>query len=445
MLILFAGANTTYSAFPLLVNFVASDGYLPRWLTKRGHKLNFSNGIILLTVTAMILVLITRASVEHLVAYYALGVFTAFTLSGLGMAKHASTHRDKGWRFKFFINGLSGAISLVVVIIFAVVKFNQGAWVVVVITPFLVTAFLRLRNQYTQEQKALDVNIQSSRATSMTRHDVTVLIDNFDLATIGAIRYARSLKPRNLSAVHFVIDDLRAEALSAEWAKNEACADVPLELIDCPDRRLANAAVDYAIRATAENDVELTLLLPRRSYSKFLGWLLHDQTAEDIARPISQLERVVATIVPFDVEKIISGHVVLAAPVVKVNKKNVSDEKAEPIRAQSNLIKPAIANVQGGKEGISHYAENVLPIGSITWRKRAHVQGKVSSIKSAPADSSPLVEVEVWDETGGVTLQFLGRREITGLDVGSEIRAEGMVGENNGNLVILNPSYELLI
>jgi hypothetical protein len=279
----------------------------------------------------------------------------------------------------------------------------------------------------------------------MTRHDVTVLIDNFDLATIGAIRYARSLKPRNLSAVHFVIDDLRAEALSAEWAKNEACADVPLELIDCPDRRLANAAVDYAIRATTENDVELTLLLPRRSYSKFLGWLLHDQTAEDIARPISQLERVVATIVPFDVEKIISGHVVLAAPVAKDNKKNVSDKKAEPIRAQSNLIKPAITNVQGGKEGVSHYAENVLPIGSITWRKRAHVQGKVSSIKSAPADSSPLVEVEVWDETGGVTLQFLGRREITGLDVGSEIRAEGMVGENNGNLVILNPSYELLI
>jgi amino acid transporter len=445
MLILFAGANTTYSAFPLLVNFVASDGYLPRWLTKRGHKLNFSNGIILLTVTAMILVLITRASVEHLVAYYALGVFTAFTLSGLGMAKHASTHRDKGWRFKFFINGLSGAISLVVVIIFAVVKFNQGAWVVVVITPFLVIAFLRLRNQYTQEQKALDVNIQSSRATSMTRHDVTVLIDNFDLATIGAIRYARSLKPRNLSAVHFVIDDLRAEALSAEWAKNEACADVPLELIDCPDRRLANAAVDYAIRATAENDVELTLLLPRRSYSKFLGWLLHDQTAEDIARPISQLERVVATIVPFDVEKIISGHVVLAAPNAKEDKKTVSQKKAEPIRAQSNLIKPTIPNMQNGKESVSHYAENVLPIGSITWRKRAHVQGKVSSIKSAPADSSPLVEVEVWDETGGVTLQFLGRREITGLDVGSEIRAEGMVGENNGNLVILNPSYELLI
>ena len=445
MLILFAGANTTYSAFPLLVNFVATDGYLPSWLTKRGHKLNFSNGIMLLTVSAMILVSVTKASVEHLVAFYALGVFTAFTLSGLGMAKHASTHRDKGWRFKFFINGLSGLISFVVVIIFAIVKFNQGAWVVVVITPILVTAFLRLRSQYTEEQKALNVNIQSSRATSMTRHDVTVLIDNFDLATIGAIRYARSLKPRNLSAVHFVIDDLKAEALSAEWAKNEACADVPLELIDCPDRRLANAAVDYAIRATAENDVELTLLLPRRSYSKILGWLLHDQTAEDIARPISQLERVVATIVPFDVERIISGQVPIVPPKSKSAATKAVVVKEEPIRAQSTFTKSPTTLAQGKSEPVSHYAENILPIGNITWRKRAHVQGKVNSIKAAASGASPVVSVEIWDETGGVTLQFLGRREITGLEVGSQIRAEGMVGEDNGNLIILNPSYEIVI
>jgi RecG-like helicase len=87
----------------------------------------------------------------------------------------------------------------------------------------------------------------------------------------------------------------------------------------------------------------------------------------------------------------------------------------------------------------------MTPISSITWRKRAHVRGKVNSIKAAPSDSSPLVEVEIWDESGGVTLQFLGRREISGLEVGSEMRAEGMVGENNGQLVILNPSYEIVI
>jgi amino acid transporter len=439
MLILFAGANTTYSAFPMVVNFVAQDGYLPNWLTKRGHRLNFSNGILVLTAAAMILILVTGASVEHLVAYYALGVFTAFTLSGLGMAKHAKTHKIDSWRAKLIINGLSGGVSLLVVLIFAVVKFNQGAWVVVVMTPILVYAFLRLRKQYTRENDALNITVQSSRATSITRHDVTVLIDNFDLAAIGAIRYARSLNPRNLSAVHFVIDDRKAENLSIQWAKNEACADVPLELVDCPDRRLANAAVDYAIRATSDKDVELTLLLPRRSYSKLFGWLLHDQTAEDIARPISQLERVVATIVPFDVEKIISGHIPLVAPT----KKKTTPKNDQPIRAQSAFTKTD--TVAKKSEPISHYAENMTLISNITWRKRAHVQGKVNSIKAAPSDSSPLVEVEIWDESGGVTLQFLGRREISGLEVGSEMRAEGMVGEHNGQLVILNPSYEIVI
>jgi amino acid transporter len=441
MLILFSGANTTYSAFPILVNFVANDGYLPNWLTKRGHRLNFSNGILLLTAFAMVLVVATGASVEHLVAFYALGVFTAFTLTGFGMAKHAKTHKEGWWQGKFVINGLSGLISLVVVIIFAIVKFTEGAWVVVVITPILVTIFLRLRRQYTQEQKALNITVQNSRATSITRHDVTVLIDSFDLATIGAIRYARSLNPRNLSAVHFVIDDRRAEAISNEWAKNEACSDVPLELIDCPDRRLANAAVDYAVRVTASPDVELTLLLPRRSYSKFLGWLLHDQTAEDIARPISQLERVVATIVPFDVEKIISGQAVLTHTV---EKKSKSEDKT-PIRTQSEFTKIPALTSSNKNTPVSHYAENLLPIGKISWRKRAHVQGRVNSIKSAPSNASPFVEVEVWDETGGVTLQFLGRREITGLEVGAQLRAEGMVGENNGQLIILNPSYEIVI
>ena len=116
-----------------------------------------------------------------------------------------------------------------------------------------------------------------------------------------------------------------------------------------------------------------------------------------------------------------------------------------PARIQSSLIKLPTTTVSNSNEPVSHYAENIIPIGNITWRKRAHVQGRVSSIKSAPSGSSPLVEVEVWDESGGVTLQFLGRREISGLDVGSQLKAEGMVGEANGQLIILNPSYEIIV
>ena len=435
MLILFAGANTTYSAFPLLVNFIAKDGYLPRQLTKRGHRLAFSNGILLLAGGGIFLVLITAGSVEHLVAFYALGVFTGFTLAGFGMAKHAYVHRLGAWKVKLVINGLSGGISLLVVLIFSVVKFNQGAWLVLVTAPIMVISFLRLRRQYTKEQNTLDVKQEQERATSIARHDVTVLIDSIDVATVGAVRYARSLKPRNLSAVHFVIDDLRADQLAKAWAASDALDDVTLELIDCPDRRLANAAVDYAIRMTEKSDVELTLLLPRRAYSGFLGRLLHDQTAEEIAAPISQLQRVVATIVPFDVDRITSGSQLTIHPQPAV--KASSTSKPSEFKKVADVIKPV--------EPISHYAEDLTPIGEITWRMRAQVQGQVTAIKSAAKGSAPLLQVEVWDQTGGVTLHFLGRREIAGLEVGAQIRAEGMVGEEEGVLTILNPSYQLLV
>jgi hypothetical protein len=181
---------------------------------------------------------------------------------------------------------------------------------------------------------------------------------------------------------------------------------------------------------TEKPDVELTLLLPRRAYSGFLGRLLHDQTAEEIAAPISQLPRVVATIVPFDVERIASAKSLFNAPAL-----------VAPVPTARTIQKVVPEDV----EPVSHYAENVTPIGKIEWRKRAQVQGRVTSIKSAPRGSAPTLEVEIWDETGGVSLQFLGRREIAGLEVGSQLRAEGMVGEEEGSMVILNPSYELLV
>ncbi len=435
MLILFAGANTTYSAFPILCNFVATDGYLPHQLTKRGHRLAFSNGIIFLASSASVLVLITGASVDHLVAFYALGVFTGFTLAGFGMAKHAYVNRQGAWKLKMFINGLSGSISIIVVFVFAIVKFTEGAWLVITIAPIAVFSLLRLNSQYRREQAALNFRSDESRATSISKHDVTILVDSVDVATVGAVRYARSLNPHSLSAVHFVIDDQRAEEIRKAWSSSPALGDVTLELIDCPDRRLPNAAMDYAIRATTHPDVEVTLLLPRRSYAPVLGKLLHDQTAEEIARPISQLPRVVATIVPFDVAKIISGKDVI-----------VHEEHQEiHVVPPAPRIEAATAVSFKNSEPMSHYAENLTPIGKITWRERAHVQGRVTSIKSAPRESAPNVEVEIWDETGGVTLQFLGRRDIAGLDVGSQLRAEGMVGEAEGSLTILNPSYEILI
>jgi amino acid transporter len=433
MLILYTGANTPFSGFPYLMNFIAEDGFLPRQLTKRGHRLVFSNGIIFLTIASSVLLIVVGSSVAKLIAFYAIGVFTGFTMAGFGMAKRCRTNKTGTWRVRYLLNFLSGSVSLAIVIIFAVVKFTEGAWLIVVIFPVATTALIRLNRQYRKEQLALKINQNNSQASHITRHDLTILVDSVDIATIGAVRYAKSLNPRSVTAVHFVIDDQRAGEIKKAWLENPACAEVPLEMIDCPDRRLANAAVDYAIRMTESPDVELTLLLPRRTYSGFLGRLLHDRTAESISAPISQLPRVVATIIPFDVERIISGHTILRneahmpqVPQVKSKTRRVADEPITPGET-------------------SHYAEDVLPISSATWRHRAHIRGNVTAIRNAAANSTAHVEIEVWDETGGITLQFIGRREVTGLEVGSTICAEGMVGESDGSLVILNPSYEIII
>jgi hypothetical protein len=433
MLILFAGANTCFSAFPNMVNIVAGDGYLPKRLSQRGHRLVFSNGIFFIAGGALVLVIATGASITVLAAIYALTVFVGFALTSAGMTKKSWIASSHKLNLKVMLHGITAVISVLTVAVLASLKFAEGTWVVVIGSPIFVFVMLHFNKQYKREQDALTVSSEQERATSIARHDVTVLVDNVDLATIGAIRYARSLKPRKLSAVHFVIDDRRAEEIQEAWAKSDALDDVTLELIDCPDRRLPNAALEYSLRMTEKQDVELTLLLPRRAYSGFLGRLLHDQTAEEIAAPISQLQRVVATIVPFDVNRILSGS---APQAVRA--------EAEKVAAKPATFKP-VEEVIRDIEPVSHYAENMTPIGEIQWRKRAQVQGRVTSIKSAPRGSAPYLQVEVWDQTGGVTLQFLGRRDIAGLEVGSQIRAEGMVGEEEGSLTILNPSYELLV
>ena len=133
-LILFTGANTSFNGFPFLASYVAGDAFLPRWLLKRGHRLVFSNAIIVLTVVSIALIIIrgTRRSTS-LVPMYAIGVFTAFSMAGFGMARYHLRRKQPGWRCRLIINGAAGVLSAVVVAIFAVVKFTEGAWIVVVV------------------------------------------------------------------------------------------------------------------------------------------------------------------------------------------------------------------------------------------------------------------------------------------------------------------------
>ena len=479
-LILYTGANTSFNGFPFLTGYVAGDSFLPRWLLKRGHRLVFSNAIILLTVTAVALLVIKDADVNSLVPLYAIGVFTAFSMAGFGMAKYHTTHRAPGWRPKFIINFSAGVLTLIVVMIFAVVKFTEGAWVVVVLFAILVPALIRLNAEYRAEAEVLETvtGEQPPPPPHYSRRVVFVLVDSFDLATLAALRYARSLRPTQIRAVHFVIDSVRAEKLRDKWTR--ADRGVALDFIDCPDRRLIKAATDLAEREVEDAGTHVTMILPRRSYSALLGRLLHDRTADKIAAAVSRIPRSAATIVPYDVPSRVAvlqerqaAKATAASAAAKAAK---ATAKGQRQGAASSWPQPAIVTPPGkngdgatgdttveqaaaaaelAREGDVAAAHNlfsrpglvtkpgITAIGAVSGGKVA-VEGKVRVVEIRPVERNSVLAVEINDSTGNLTAMFYGRSHIPGLICGARVRFSGSVGLKDGHPVMINPAYELV-
>jgi hypothetical protein len=205
-----------------------------------------------------------------------------------------------------------------------------------------------------------------------------------------------------------------------------------------PDRRLRRASVELAARTAEDTGGEVTILLPRRSFS-ITSRLLHDRTADAIAGAVSKLPHVAAMIVPFDVAEAIEEleaaehgrpdtreHTLGAGP------------RPRPVRATKKLLLAAECPPQSADAGVP------IPINSVRWRNRATLEGRVRSVYVGPVSGSPALEAELYDETGGITLVFLGRRSIPGIEPGARMRVEGMVGEMEGYLAMSNPSYVLL-
>jgi hypothetical protein len=442
MLILYTGANTPFNGFPFLTSFVAEDQFLPQQLTRRGHRLAFSNGIIVLTVVSVALLIGTKAQVNNLVAFYAIGVFTGFTLAGFGMAKYFRTHPDGPKKGKIWLNTASGTVSAIVVVVFAVVKFTEGAWLVLILFPLGVFSLFRLNRQYRLEAETLRVVAPEIGAARISRHSVVVLVDTADLATIAAVRYASSLGSASLRAVHFILDEARAEELMLAWSRQAALARVPLDLIHCRDRRLTRAVLELAALETAEPTTELTFLLPRRTYARFLGRILHDHTADDIARVISQQPRVVATVVPFDVNGLIERRRRNEAALAQ---NADATRQLTPVVAHQEPASASTWDREDAKALVHNSAEptDVTRVADLAWRERATVSGQVRAVRLAAVAQSPSLEVELWDESGGVVLVFYGRRHIAGIRAGARLTAVGTISDRHGKLAMANPVYRL--
>ena len=430
-LILILAANTSFTGFPFLVSFVAEDSFLPRKLTVRGHRLVFSNGILLLAGASIALLIATGAKVSALIPMYAIGVFTGFTMAGAGMVKHHITNKDSHWKSHVAVNGVAAVVCAIVVVVFAVAEFTQGAWVVVVVMPVLIYALVRTNRQYRAEDTVLEEGaaVQACEARILQRHVVVILIDRIDLAAARAIQYARTLMPDELRAVHFNIDDHRAQVLMERWQRI-GLSRLTLDVIDCPDRRLGRAALELAAEL-ADGETEVSMLLPRRSYGKALRRILHDQTADYIVDVVSQLSHVNATIVPF-----------MVAPGIERQ-----EEAALATRATKNG-RDGRPPRQPAAEAASIPASSlkgVTPIAALQWRQSARIAGRVTTLRVQPWSGVPTLECVLVDNSGeSIVLVFLGRRSIPGIRSGTLMAVEASVGKHKGMLAMINPLYELL-
>jgi amino acid transporter len=495
-LILYTGGNTSFNGFPFLASYVAGDAFLPRWLLKRGHRLVFSNAIILLTIVSVALLIIRGANVNNLVPLYAIGVFTAFSMAGFGMAKYHHTRKEPGWRHRLVINASAGVLTAIVVAIFAIVKFTEGAWIVVVLFAVLVPALIRLNREYQMESEVLATisGSQPPPPPTYARRSVLVFVDSFDLATLAALRYARSLRPTSLRAVHFVIDNVRADKLRDEWTR--ANRGVVLDFIDCPDRRLTHCAAELVGREVEDPGTHVTVILPRRSYSPLLGRLLHDRTADKIAAVVSRIPRSAATIVPYDVQSRVrmvqerqaakaaqpAGQYLPAdgpgggdtgtagAPGREVaalhgnpghrdeatvhaaaaGQETPSDQEMRSVRKLRDLVKGRErAEGAAPSEGPRDYGRpappaDVSPIGSLSGPGKFTVEGRVRALEIRPVERNSVLACEIADSTGDLTALFYGRSHIPGLICGSLVRLRGPVGFRDGHPVMINPAYELV-
>jgi amino acid transporter len=434
-LILFTGANTPFTGFPFLASFIAEDSFLPRQMTRRGHRLAFSNGIVVLTVSALALIFGVGAHVDKLIPFYAIGVFTGFTMAGLGMARYYQTNHGPAWRRRFYISLTGGLVSALVVLIFAVTKFTEGAWLVVVLFPILWLILVRLNRRYRAEAQSLNL-VTSLRkdeleAPHYPRHVVLVLIDRLDLAVLRALRYAGSLRPTDIRAVHIMLDSAQADELQRAWIERGLGDRFPLEIVECPDRRLIRAVGQLALGTVIQDRAEVTVLLPRRTFRRLSNRLLHDRTADRIAEAVGRIPHVSATIVPFDTT--------LPPDVAERLEARQREAAAEPALASTRVV----TGSDDDEPSVIDHPAGVTPIGSVSWKQRVTVEGRIKVVQAGTTAGKSL-EAQVFDETGGVRLLFFGRTRIPGIVPGAAIRATGTVGEYKGHLALANPRYELL-
>jgi amino acid transporter len=305
VLILLMAANTAYSGFPLLVSVMAKDGYAPRQLSMRGDRLSFSNGIIAISISAALLIIIFNANVSHLIGLYAIGVFISFTLSQLGMFAKWIKERGKHWQWKATINGFGGFVTAIVVVIIAFAKFQEGAWIVVFIIPLLIYLMIKVKKHYLAIARQLRIEDEEVEKINITedhyKNRVIVPIQSVNIASVRALRYARTIS-ENVIAFNVSIDEESKEKLEKKYSLLET--DIPLIVKYSPYRKVVAPLLRFiksAEYAYQKGEV-ITVVLPQFIVKKRWHSILHNQSRVFIERQLLKHKHIVIATMPLQLK-----------------------------------------------------------------------------------------------------------------------------------------------
>jgi len=436
-LILVLAANTAFNGFPVLASILSRDGFLPRQLRTRGDRLAYSNGILLLSGFAILLIVVFQASPTRLIQLYIIGVFVSFTCSQTGMIRHWNRLlrdvTDRGARGRMLrsrtINTIGACFTGVVLVIVLVSKFASGAWIVVVAMPVIWLTMRGIRRHYDSVALELEPPLADAAVTLPASNHAIVLVSKLHLPTLRALAYARATRPSRLEAITVNVDETETARLKDEWDRSDI--PVPLTVVASPYREITRPVVQYVkqLRRESPRDI-VTVFIPEYVLGHWWEQVLHNQSALRLKARLLQQRGVVVASVPYQLrsatQQAASAGPTLRAALPPLRRLTAGREAlhAEEVQAEINQI-------------------NAQPIGECGDRTVADVAGVLRSVTLRPRGPSLTMEADLWDGTGHVTLVWLGRRNIPGVQPGRHIVVHGRIATIKGERTIYNPLYEL--
>ena len=307
MLILYLAANTSFNGLPPLLSILAKDGYMPRYLGARGERLNFSNGIILLTIIAAILIVLYQGNIEHLISLYAIGVFLSFTIAQAGMVVHWHREKTSGWLPRAMLNAFGAIVTGIIVLIIGFTKFIYGAWLVVIFIPFMVKTFKQIKSHYMDMAEQLhlpvsELNPDIEANLKIGKNIVIMPIASPTLLVAETMKYAKSIST-DILVINVVTDEATGQKNQAKWQNWNP--GVELITIYSPYRMVNRPILNFINEVASKKNPEdfITVLIPEFETKKWWHRVLHNQTGFILRTLLILKENVIVTTIPFHLKK----------------------------------------------------------------------------------------------------------------------------------------------